>query len=105
VLLNLMRNSIEAIQGSDRTDGKILMKTLRSSDDTVTISVCDDGPGIAEDVFERAFDPFVTTKPDGMGMGLSICQSIMADHQGAMTVGSNVWGGAEFRFTLPRHHN
>ena len=61
----------------------------------------DSGPGLAPDVRSRLFQPFVTTKPAGMGVGLSICHGIVEAHGGRMWLADNNGGGAEFRFTLP----
>jgi two-component system, LuxR family, sensor kinase FixL len=72
-----------------------------SADAMVEVSVVDSGPGLAPDVRSRLFQPFVTTKPAGMGVGLSICHGIVEAHGGRMWLADNNGGGAEFRFTLP----
>ena len=99
VLINLMRNSLEAMVGADRRELD-LTTTLRRPD-LVEFAVADSGPGIAHDVADRIFEPFVTTKRNGMGMGLSICRSIIESHGGRLEFEPNPEGGALFRFTLP----
>ena len=99
VLINLMRNSLEAMAGADRR-GLSVTTTLRGSD-LVEFAVADSGPGIDPDVADRIFEPFVTTKRGGMGMGLSICRSIIESHGGRLEFEPNPEGGALFRFTLP----
>jgi C4-dicarboxylate-specific signal transduction histidine kinase len=99
VLINLMRNSLEAMAGADRRELGVTT-TLRRPD-RVEFAVADSGPGIDPDVAERIFEPFVTTKRSGMGMGLSICRSIIESHGGRLEFEQNLGGGALFRFTLP----
>jgi PAS domain S-box-containing protein len=99
VLINLMRNSLEAMVGADRRELD-LTTTLRRPD-LVEFAVADSGPGIDPDVADRIFEPFVTTKRNGMGMGLSICRSIIESHGGRLEFEPNPEGGALFRFTLP----
>ncbi len=99
VLINLMRNSLEAMAGVDRRELGVTT-TLRRPD-LVEFAVADTGPGIDPDVADRIFEPFVTTKRCGMGMGLSICRSIIESHGGCLEFEPNPGGGALFRFTLP----
>jgi two-component system sensor kinase FixL len=99
VLINLMRNSLEAMAGVDRRELGVTT-TLRRPD-LVEFAVADNGPGIDPDVAERIFEPFVTTKRSGMGMGLSICRSIIESHGGRLEFEPNPGNGALFRFTLP----
>ena len=98
VLLNLVRNAIEAMEDSDRRE--LLISTTAAEDGMVAVKVADTGPGIAPEIAEQLFQPFVTTKPQGMGIGLSISRSIIEAHGGAMTVEPNLGGGTVFRFTL-----
>jgi PAS domain S-box-containing protein len=98
VLINLIRNSLEAMAGADRR-GLSLTTTLRGLD-LVEFAVADSGPGIDADVVDRIFEPFVTTKRSGMGMGLSICRSIIESHGGLLEFEPNPEGGAVFHFTL-----
>jgi len=98
VLLNLIRNAIEAMQGSERKELEVV--TARSADGRVEVSVTDTGCGLAEEIVPRLFQPFVTTKPAGMGVGLSISKRIIEAHGGEMWAESNPAGGTMFRFTL-----
>ncbi len=70
-------------------------------DGTVEVAVLDTGPGLAPEVRGRLFEPFVTTKPDGMGIGLSICRSIIEAHGGSIIAAPTPGGGTQVRFTLP----
>lgn len=97
VLLNLMRNAVEAMHGRARRE--LVVRTLMDSD-MVEVRVADTGPGIAPEIRNRLFQPFATTKSSGMGVGLSICRSIIEAHGGTISV-TNVADGTEFRFTLP----
>jgi two-component system sensor kinase FixL len=98
VLVNLMRNAREAMQQSERPE--IAVEAHALGRDLVEITVSDTGPGIADEVADRLFQPFVTTKAGGMGVGLSICRSIIEAHGGRLTVARNAAGGATFRLTL-----
>jgi two-component system sensor kinase FixL len=98
VLLNLMRNAIEAMQGCERKE-LVVATTVRDTD-MIEISVTDTGSGLASEVGDRLFQPFVTTKPAGMGVGLSISKRIVEAHGGRMWVEPNPEGGTVFRFTL-----
>jgi len=98
VLLNLLRNAIEAMQEQPRRHLIIAAKPI--ADDMVEVAVADTGPGISPKVADQLFLPFVTTKQQGMGVGLSISRSIVEAHGGRMWVEPNAGGGAVFRFTL-----
>jgi two-component system sensor kinase FixL len=98
VLLNLMRNGIEAMQGCERRE--LQVTTSVSNGDKVTVSVADTGSGLSEEIAERLFQPFMTTKPTGMGVGLSISKRIVEAHGGEMWAETNSGGGTIFRFTL-----
>jgi two-component system sensor kinase FixL len=98
VLLNLMRNAIEAMESSQHRE--LLVSTVRSDDDTVTINVADSGHGIAEEARTQLFQPFFTTKRQGMGVGLSISRTIVEAHGGQIWAEANPDGGTIFRFTL-----
>lgn len=98
VLLNLMRNAIEAMQGCGRKE--LLVATTASGKDMVEVSVADTGSGLSEEITDRLFQPFVTTKPAGMGVGLSISKRIIEAHGGKMWAEPNPGGGTVFRFTL-----
>lgn len=103
VLVNLMRNAREAMHHSEQRELTIEARPV--SPDFTEITVSDTGPGIAEEVAERLFQPFVTTKHSGMGVGLSICRTIVEAHGGRLWVERNDAGGATFRLTLPAAHN
>jgi C4-dicarboxylate-specific signal transduction histidine kinase len=97
VLLNLMRNAMEAMEHSERRE--ILLSTTAAADDLLMVNVADSGPGIDDALASQLFRPFVTTKPHGMGVGLSISRIVEA-HGGRIWVEPNPGGGAAFRFTL-----
>jgi two-component system, LuxR family, sensor kinase FixL len=99
VLLNLIRNAVEAMHASARRE--LMIRTSLSDERMVEVSVMDSGPGLAPDVREKLFQPFVTTKASGMGVGLSICRSIVEAQGGHMWLADNLGGGADFHFTLP----
>lgn len=98
VLLNLMRNAVEAMR--DSSVRRLTVATARR-DDRIEIQVSDTGPGISDVVMERLFQPFVTTKADGLGVGLSICQTIVDAHGGKLEAVGAAGSGAVFRFTVP----
>lgn len=98
VLLNLMRNAIEAMAGLERRE--IAVSTSRAGD-RVAIRIADTGPGLPEQVRARLFQPFVTTKADGMGVGLSICRTIVEAHGGELDVEDRAGGGTVFTFSVP----
>lgn len=98
VLLNLMRNAIEAMEGVPTRELTIAARV--SDADMVTIDVTDTGAGIAPEVADQLFQPFITTKRTGMGVGLSICRTIIEAHGGQIWVEPNPKGGTIFRFTL-----
>ncbi len=98
VVLNLMRNAIDAMEASARRE--LTVAAAPASDGMAEISVADTGSGIAPDVAERLFEPFVSSKAQGMGVGLSISRTIIEAHGGRIWVESNPGGGTVFRFTL-----
>jgi two-component system sensor kinase FixL len=98
VLLNLMRNAIEAMHDSARKE--LLVVTKEVDGDMIEVSVADTGPGLSDEIADRLFQPFVTTKPSGMGVGLSISKRIIEAHGGEMWAEPNPGGGTVFRFTL-----
>jgi two-component system sensor kinase FixL len=98
VLANLLRNAIEAMQVSDRQE--LAIATASADNDMVLVSVADSGPGISDEIAARLFQPFVTTKQQGMGVGLSICRTIVESHGGRIWLEPNPGGGAIFWFTL-----
>jgi len=98
VLLNLVRNAVEAMAVADRRELQI---TTRALPDVVEISVADTGPGIAAELADRLFQPFVTTKESGMGLGLSISREIVQAHDGELSAAPRPSGGTVFRIVLP----
>jgi two-component system sensor kinase FixL len=100
VLLNLMRNAIEAMEGLPTRE--LTVSALATDADIVTINVADTGSGIAPEIADQLFQPFITTKRTGMGVGLSICRTIIEAHGGQIWVEPNPKGGSIFRFTLRR---
>jgi len=103
VLLNLARNAIQAMEaGTPEADRVLTLRVRQTHPRWVTLSVIDTGPGIPADVAARLFTPFYTTKPEGMGLGLSLCRPVIEQHGGALDHGPGPGGrGTEFRFTLP----
>jgi two-component system sensor histidine kinase TtrS len=100
VILNLARNAIEAMGEMGNGPRNLQIGTATRDAGTVEITVCDSGPGISADLINRIFDPFVSTKSDGLGMGLSISRSIVESHGGRLWVSATGARGAAFHFTL-----
>lgn len=98
VLLNLMRNAVEAMQGAPRRE--LHVTTVARDDGMAEVSVIDTGAGLAPEVSAQLFQPFVTTKKQGMGVGLSICRTIVESHGGRIWAEAMPSGGTAFRFTL-----
>ena len=98
VLINLMRNAIEAMAESALRELEI--SSRRQPDGFIRVTVSDSGPGLAQEVAEKLFQPFVTTKPTGMGIGLSICQTIIRAHEGQIWAEGSPLGGTSFHFTI-----
>jgi PAS domain S-box-containing protein len=103
VILNLILNGAAAMRNCPRDRRKIIIRTAMQDGKAVKMSVTDFGTGIDENNIERLFEPFYTTKPEGLGMGLSISQGIVKAHSGTMEASNNPGGGATFAFTLPAH--
>lgn len=98
VLINLLRNAVDAMETAERRE--LVVATVPDGDDMVEISVADTGSGIAPEVASQLFQPFVTNKRHGMGVGLSISRTIVEAHGGQISVEPNPAGGTIFRFTL-----
>ena len=103
VLLNLIMNACEAMSDTDSRDRSLAVSTARDGDSNLRLTVADRGPGISSDLVDRIFEPFVTTKAQGLGLGLSICRSIVAAHGGKLWVVNNPDRGASFLVSLPIH--
>jgi signal transduction histidine kinase len=101
VVLNLIVNAIEAMHGLGDGNRELLICTRKAEPDGVMVEVQDSGPGLAPDTVERVFEHFYTTKPSGLGLGLSICRSIVEGHNGHLSASSNVPRGAIFHFVVP----
>jgi len=104
VLLNLIANACEAMTDTEPAGRALMITTTRERDQTVQISVADSGSGIDADMQARLFEPFVTTKMQGLGLGLPICSSIVTAHGGYMKAVNGPSGGAIFFVTLPVDH-
>ena len=102
VILNLMLNAFSAMGGTERDGARHLVVRTKAIDQSkVLIEVQDSGTGIAAEKLESIFDPFITSKPEGLGLGLSICRSIIERHGGKISAANNPGGGATFSITLP----
>jgi two-component system sensor kinase FixL len=99
VMINLLRNAAEAMRDSAKRE--LTVTTARDDDGFVVVSVQDTGPGLPAEVQKRLFEPFVTTKDTGLGIGLSICRTIIESHGGRLWGESRKGGGTIFRFKLP----
>lgn len=101
VALNLIRNGMEAMQDMDTRGIGVYVRTERQGEEFVKVSVIDRGHGLADDAEEKLFTPFYTTKKDGMGIGLTVCHSIIQSHGGRMSFQRHPEGGTIFEFTMP----
>jgi C4-dicarboxylate-specific signal transduction histidine kinase len=101
VILNLIINAVEAMSGVSEGSRGLLIGTGKDASGRVLVAVQDSGPGLNPESFERLFDSFYTTKPGGMGMGLSICRSIVEAHGGRIWATPNAGPGITVQFTLP----
>ena len=100
ILVNLVKNSLDAIGEVGQADGRIEIRVLSEGSD-VQVAVTDNGPGVPSALRPRLFDSFFTTKPKGVGLGLSICKSIAAAHGGSLRHEQPGEGGSRFVLTLP----
>ena len=103
VVLNLVRNAIEAMGEVPPERRSLTIGSAQAGGDRVRLEVADSGPGLSPEVADSLFNPFVTTKPQGMGLGLSISRGIVESHGGQLTVESEPGRGAVFTFSLPAH--
>ena len=100
VLLNLLLNSLQAVAGEPASRRQVLLETARR-DGHVDVAISDTGPGFVPDKLPRVFEPFFTTRGDGLGVGLSIARTIVEAHGGHISAENNTFGGATVRFSLP----
>jgi two-component system sensor kinase FixL len=101
VLLNLLRNAMDAMEAANTERRSVIVAARRPGKHGVEISVADSGPGVAYEMIDTILEPFVTTKPLGMGMGLSISRAIIEAHGGRLRLARRSRSGAIFFFTLP----
>ncbi|MFG0328085.1 MAG: two-component regulator propeller domain-containing protein [Phycisphaerales bacterium JB037] len=102
VLLNLVMNACDAMQSSASKHRHLTVR-LQADDRVARVFVIDSGPGISSDIADKMFEPFTTTKADGMGLGLAVCRTIIAAHHGAIGAAPDAGGGAAVFFELPLH--
>ena len=105
VMLNLILNAIEAIGEMGEGSRELLITTAKTESSDVLVAVRDSGPGLAPAVLENLFKAFHTTKPNGLGLGLSICRSIIESHGGRLWASANSPAGAVFQFSVPAHRD
>jgi PAS domain S-box-containing protein len=101
VLLNLLLNACDAMSAKRPAERMLTVSTALNGEGLLLVSIADRGSGVRPDAAERLFEPFFTTKPHGLGLGLSICRSIIAAHGGRLWADNNPDGGATFTFALP----
>lgn len=102
VIINIVNNAIDAIIEADSPKRTITIRTGVFENDSICITIADSGPGIAPDLIDNVFNPFITTKQDGMGIGLSLCYNIVDKHNGKITVNSKLGKGTIFHIILPK---
>jgi two-component system sensor kinase FixL len=105
VILNLLRNGVDAMKESAPENRQLTMKVYGPASDEIRIDIIDRGQGVPEGVKDNIFDPFFSTKSDGMGMGLAICQTIVKEHSGRLTFLNNPVIGTTFSISLPTKVN
>jgi two-component system sensor kinase FixL len=101
VLLNVLVNAVDALVSAATPTPTLTVRTARSHQETIDVTVEDNGPGVSEDELDRIFEPFVTSKDTGLGMGLSISRSIVQAHGGRMWAAQTVGGGLTIHIELP----
>jgi two-component system sensor kinase FixL len=105
VIVNLLRNAVDAMTLSPPDKERHLTVKARAEEgDMVSFTVADTGPGISPEIYEHLFEPFITSKMNGMGMGLSLCQRLIESHGGTISVDNRPGSGATFTFRLPRFY-
>jgi two-component system sensor kinase FixL len=101
VVLNLVMNGCDAIASGPAADRKLIIRTDLNNGEGICVSVSDHGAGLAPDNLEKVFEPFFTTKLHGMGLGLSVCRTIITAHGGKLWAANNADRGTTFYFTIP----
>jgi len=101
VLLNLVMNACDAMSGVGAAQRQLTIESRRITAEEVEVLVADNGPGFSEEILQHLFEPFHTTKPKGLGLGLAICRSIIAAHGGRLVAANENGRGATVRLTLP----
>ena len=101
VMLNLILNAVEAMSELGEGSRELLITTGKTESGDMAVAVCDTGPKLAPAALDNLFKAFHTTKPNGLGLGLSICRSIIEAHGGRLWASANAPRGAVFQFTLP----
>jgi two-component system sensor kinase FixL len=101
VILNLVRNGLEAPADPGAAARELTLRTMLASDGDVEITVLDNGPGLSPQALERMFDPFFSTKPEGTGLGLAISNTVVRAHGGSLSYRANTPSGACFSIRLP----
>ena len=101
VLLNLVLNACDAMDSVPETARRLTIVTSEGPEHRARVTVCDSGPGVAGHQLDHVFEPFVTSKPQGLGLGLAVCRSIVTAHEGTLWAENNPDGGASFCFELP----
>jgi signal transduction histidine kinase len=101
VIVNIAYNAIQAMQAAKSPERRIAIAAAADGPDAVTFTIADSGPGIPDDVLPRIFEPFFSTKQEGMGLGLSICKTIVEEHGGRLWAAPDSRQGAALSFSLP----
>ena len=102
IIMNLIMNGSESVMASGKAKKELSIRTSIDVEDYIQVAICDNGVGIKPEIEKNLFSPFFTTKPEGMGMGLTICQNIIEAHRGQIWASNNSNKGATFYFSLPR---
>jgi signal transduction histidine kinase len=105
VVMNLVMNGVEAMSAVPRQPRLLVVRSRIDEAGDLLIAVEDSGPGLSPETMDRIFEPFFTTKSDGMGMGLSICRTIVDAHGGRLWASSRSRRGSVFQFTVPSADN
>jgi two-component system, LuxR family, sensor kinase FixL len=101
VILNLLVNAFDAVKDCPAQNRQVIVRVEREGESMLKVTVRDRGVGLRGEVLDKIFQPFYTTRRDGLGMGLAICRSIIESHGGRLWAENNADGGATFCFTMP----